>query len=145
MYLQIKNFNLKEEMKKLEHTAKKLFQMIRNIRNTTYELKILNFKIHNVFSAFLLNKVDSDTSLTKTLRVKTKKKEYEISEILRKRKNKKRKEFLISWKGFESENNQWESEQNVKHARRAVAKFKEKVLRREIVLRIKQSNRAVRS
>ena len=96
MYLQIKNFNLKEEMKKLEHTAKKLFQMIRNIRNTTYELKILNFKIHNVFSASLLNKADLSTSLTKILKVKTKEKKYEISEILRERKNIKRKKFLMN-------------------------------------------------
>ena len=145
VYLQIRNLNLKEEMKKLKHTAKESFRVIRNIRNTAYELKISNFKIHNVFSAFLLNKVDSSTFLTKTLRMKTKEKEYEISKILRKRKNMRRKKFLISWKDFKSENNQWESEQNVKHARRAVAKFKEKVLRREIVLRIKQSNRAVRS
>ena len=129
VYLQIRNLNLKEEIKKLEHTAKKSFQMIKNIRNTTYELKILNFKIHNVFSASLLNKANLNTSLTKTLKVKTKEKEYEISKILKERKNMKRKEFLISWKKFESENNQWKSEQNVKHARRAVVKFKEKVLK----------------
>ena len=145
VYLQIRNLNLKEEMKKLRHTAKESFQMIRNIRNTTYELEISNFKIHNVFSAFLLNKADLSTSLTKTLRVKTREKEYEISEILRKRKNMRRKKFLISWKDFESENNQWESEQNVKHARRAVAKFRKKALRKRVVLRVKQSNRAVRS
>ena len=96
VYLQIRNLNLKEEMKKLRHTAKESFRMIRNIRNTTYELKISNFKIHNVFSASLLNKADSSTSLTKTLRMKTKEKEYEISEILKERKNMKRKEFLIS-------------------------------------------------
>ena len=96
VYLQIRNLNLKEEMKKLEHTAKESFRVIRNIRNTAYELKISNFKIHNVFSASLLNTADLDTFLTKTLKMKTKKKEYEISEILRERKNKERKEFLIS-------------------------------------------------
>ena len=132
-------------MKKLEHTAKKSFQMIRNIRNTTYKLKISNFKIHNVFNVSLLNKADSSTSLTKTLKVKTKEKEYKISEVLKERKNMKRKEFLISWKEFESKNNQWELKQNVKHARRAVTKFKEKVLKEEIMLRVKQSNRTVRS
>ena len=76
--------------------------------------------------------------------MKARKKEYEVSEILRERKNIRRKEFLIRWKEFESENNQWELKQNVKHARKAVAKFKEKVLKKEIVLRIKQNNIAVR-
>ena len=83
-------------MKKLKHTAKELFRVIRNIRNTTYKLKILNFKIHNVFSASLLNKADSSTFLTKILEIKAKEKEYEISEILRERKNMKRKKFLIN-------------------------------------------------
>ncbi len=96
IYLQIRNLNLKEKMKKLKHTAKKSFRMIRNIRNTTYKLKISNFKIHNVFNASLLNKTDLSTSLTKILKVKTKEKEYKISEILKERKNIKRKEFLIS-------------------------------------------------
>ena len=71
VYLQIRNLNLKEEMKKLRHTAKESFRVIRNIRNTTYELEISKFKIHNVFSASLLNKADLSTSLTKTLRIKT--------------------------------------------------------------------------
>ena len=96
VYLQIRNLNLKEEIKKLKHTAKESFRMIRNIRNTTYKLEISKFKIHNVFSASLLNKADLSTSLTRTLRIKTRQKEYEINEILRERKYKKRKKFLIS-------------------------------------------------
>ena len=132
-------------MKKLKHTTKKLFWMIKNIRNITYKLEILNFKIHNVFSASLLNRANLSTSLTKILKIKARKKEYKISKILRKRKNMKRKEFLISWKEFESKNNQWELKQNIKHARRTVAKFKEKVLKERIMLRIKQNNRAMKS
>ena len=96
IYLQIRNLNLKEEMKKLKHTTKELFQVIRNIQNTTYKLNISNFKIHNVFNASLLNKADLNTSLTKILKIKTREKEYKISKILSKRKNIKRKEFLIS-------------------------------------------------
>ena len=83
-------------MKKLKHTTKKSFQIIRNIRNTIYKLRISNFKIHNVFSASLLNKADLSTLLTKILKMKIKEKKYEISKILRKRKIKRRKEFLIN-------------------------------------------------
>ena len=96
IYLQIRNLNLKEEMKKLKHTAERSFRVVRNIRNTIYKLKISNFKIHSVFSAFLLDRTDSSTSLTKILKVKIKEKEYEISEILKERKNMRRKKFLIS-------------------------------------------------
>ena len=96
IYLQIRNLNLKEEIKKLKHTTKKSFQIIRNIRNTIYKLKISNFKIHNVFSTFLLSKADLSTFLTKILEMKIREKEYKISEILKERKIEKRKEFLIS-------------------------------------------------
>ena len=93
-------------MKKLRHTTEKLFRIIRNIQNTAYKLDILNFKIHNIFNAFLLKKADECISLTKTLEVKTRKKEYEIREILKERKNKKKKKFLTSQKDFKFENDQ---------------------------------------
>ena len=109
---------MKDEMKKLNHTAENLFKVIRNIRNTTYELNILNFRIYNVFNVSLLNKANERVSLTKTLKIKAREKEYEVREILKERKNKGRKEFLISWKNFKTEDDQWESKQNVKHARK---------------------------
>ena len=87
VYLQTKNLNIKNEMKKLKHTAEDFFKVIRNIRNIVYELNILNFKIHNVFNASLLNKADERVSLTKTLEIKARKKEYKVREILEKRKN----------------------------------------------------------
>ena len=83
-------------MKKLDHTAEDFFKVIRNIRNTTYELYISNFKIHNVFNAFLLDKADERVFLTKTLEIKAREKKYKIRKILKERKNKKKKEFLIS-------------------------------------------------
>ena len=87
---------MKNEIKKLKHTAESFFRVIKNIRNTAYELNILNFKIHNVFNASLLSKTDECVSLTKTLEIKARKKEYEVEKILRERKNKRKKEFLIS-------------------------------------------------
>ena len=96
VYLQTRNLDIKNEMKKLKHTAKDLFRVIRNIRNIAYELNILNFRIHNVFNASLLNKTDERVSLTKTLEIKARKKEYKVKEILEERKNKRKKEFLIS-------------------------------------------------
>ena len=84
---------MKNEMKKLEHTVERV---IRNIQNTAYELNISKFRIHNVFNALLLNKTDKRVSLTKTLEIKARKKEYKVREILKERKKKKKKEFLIS-------------------------------------------------
>ena len=96
IYLQTRNLDIRDEMKKLKHTAESLFKVIRNIRNTVYELDISNFKIHNVFNASLLNKTDKRVSLTKTLEIRARKREYEVREILKERKNKRKKEFLVS-------------------------------------------------
>ena len=96
VYLQTRNLDMKNEMKKLEHTAEDFFRVIRNIRNTVYELNISNFKIHNVFNVSLLNKTDERVSLTKSLEIKARKKKYEVRKILKERKNKRKKKFLIS-------------------------------------------------
>ena len=92
IYLQTRNFDMRNKIKKLKHTAENLFKIIRNIRNTVYELNISNFKIHNVFNASLLNKTDERVSLIKKLKTKARKKEYKVKEILKERKNKRKKE-----------------------------------------------------
>ena len=96
VYLQTKNLNMKNKIKKLKHMTESFFKIIRNIQNTAYKLNISNFRIHNVFNALLLNKIDESVFLTKTLKIKAREKDYEVREILRERKNKKRKEFLIN-------------------------------------------------
>ena len=95
IYVQTKNLKLKDEMKKLRHTAKKSFRVIRNIKNTSYELEISNFSIHQTFYEVLLTRADSSTSLTKSLEAKVRKKEFEVEKVLGKRTRRDKKEFLI--------------------------------------------------
>ena len=96
VYLNIKNLNLKDEMKKLKHTAEELFLIKRNIKNVTYELRISGTKIHKTFNANNLILTNSAISVTKRLKVKNKKKEYEINKILSERKMKERTKFFIN-------------------------------------------------
>ena len=51
--------------------------------------------------------------------------EYEVEDILDERLNKrrKRKEWLVKWKGYPSEENTWEPEQNLKNAKGALDAF----------------------
>ena len=96
VYVQTKNLKLKDEMKKLRHTAEESFRVIRNIKNTFYELEISDFSIHQTFYGALLTKADPSTSLTKSLETKVRKKEFEVEKVLGKRTRRGRKEFLIS-------------------------------------------------
>ena len=96
VYLSIKNLNLKDEMKKLRHTAKGPFLIKRNIKNVAYELRILETKIHKTFNVNSLIMTDLTISITKALKVKNKEKKYEVNKILEKRKVKRRTEFFIN-------------------------------------------------
>ena len=96
MYLNIKNLNLKNKMKKLKHIAKRLFLMKRNIKNVIYELRISEIKIHKTFNANNLILTNSTILIIKKLKVKNKKKKYEINKILSERKIRERTEFFIN-------------------------------------------------
>ena len=96
IYLNIKNLNLKDEMKKLRHTAEKSFLIKRNVKNVVYELRISETKIHKTFNANSLTATDSIISVTKRLRIKNREKEYEVNKILSERKVKERTEFFIN-------------------------------------------------
>ena len=124
-------------MKKLSHTAEGPFLVERNIKNVAYELRIPGTRIHKTFNANSLTKADSAIPLVKGLEVRNKEKEYEVNKILGERKIKGRTEFLINWKGYGPEEDQWEPEQNVKNAKKAVKLFRNKALKGGVVLRIK--------
>ena len=83
-------------MKKLKHTAKGPFLMKRNVKNVTYELRISETKIHRTFNANNLTKANPTIPIVKGLRVKNKKKKYEVNRILSERKTKGRTEFFIN-------------------------------------------------
>ena len=96
MYFNIKNLNLKDEMKRLSHTAEKSFLVKRHVKNVVYELRILKIRIYKTFNANSLTKTDSVISMTKKLEVRNKEKKYEVNKILSERKIRKRTEFLIN-------------------------------------------------
>ena len=83
-------------MKKLKHTTKESFLIKRNIKNVIYELRILKIKIHKIFNVNSLIIINLTISVTKRLKIKNKKKKYEVNKILSERKIKKRTEFFIN-------------------------------------------------
>ena len=96
IYLNIKNLNLKDEMKKLRHTTKESFLMQRNIKNVIYELRISETKIHKTFNANNFIMTDLTISITKNLGIKNREKKYEVNKILKEKKRKEQTEFFIN-------------------------------------------------
>ena len=83
-------------MKKLKHTAKDSFLIKRNIKNVVYELYILEIKIHKTFNVNNLIMINLIILITKRLKVKYKKKKYEVNKILSERKTRKQIKFFIN-------------------------------------------------
>ena len=96
VYLNTKNLNFKDEMKKLKHIAKESFLIKRNIKNVIYELRISETKIHKIFNVNSFIITNSVILITKKLKVKNKEKKYEINKILNERKQRERTEFFIN-------------------------------------------------
>ena len=83
-------------MKKLKHIAKEPFLIKRNIKNVIYELRISGTKIHKTFNVNSFIMTDLIILIAKRLKVKNRKKKYEVNKILSERKIKGRTEFFIN-------------------------------------------------
>ena len=83
-------------MKKLKHTTKESFLIKRNIKNVVYELRILKIKIFKIFNVNSLTITNLIILIAKKLKIKHRKKKYEVNKILNKRKIKNRIKFFIN-------------------------------------------------
>ena len=54
-------------------------------------------------------------------------KEWEVEKILNKRKIRGVEKYLVQWKRFMAENNTWEREEDLEHARELVDEFKGRI------------------
>jgi Chromo (CHRromatin Organisation MOdifier) domain len=107
-----KTFNLKTKRRsqKLDSVKVGPYVVEKKLPNDNYKLKLPErVKIHPVFHISLLSKTSnpestSDEDLTE---------EYEVEKILDKRIKKGVTEYLIRWKGYESEEDTWEPTNNL--------------------------------
>ena len=49
--------------------------------------------------------------------------EYEVEEILDSKLHRRKLKYLVKWKGYGSEENTWEPEENLTHAKRLIEEF----------------------
>ena len=58
--------------------------------------------------------------------------EYEVEEIRRHRKKERRTQFLIHWKGYGNEHDQWMAQTNLQHAKEAIQDYWIQLSRRNL-------------
>lgn len=52
--------------------------------------------------------------------------EWEVEEVLDKRKRRGKVEYLVSWRGYGAEDDTWEPEGNLEHAKELVEEFEKR-------------------
>ena len=113
VYLLWKNIETTRSSRKLDHIKIKSFKIIRNIKNVSFELKLLKSMQwkHLVFHVSLLKPAsDSMSLLDKVLDNYLIKQEdwYEVEKILKNKKIKEQQCYLVKWKHYSSSENIWE-------------------------------------
>jgi Chromo (CHRromatin Organisation MOdifier) domain len=110
------------------------FKVLERVGELAYKLKLpATWTIHPVLSVAHLEKHVVDTFQRSDLVVPElvvghdgeEEEEWEVEDIVHERYNKrrKRKEYLVKWKGFGPENNTWEPESNLANAREVMDRF----------------------
>ena len=126
VYVKTKNIKTKRPSKKLDAKKIRPFQVVRNIKNTSYELKLPEeMRIHNTFHASLLEPSHSDTPEQTEPTPVEPDEEYEVERILEARKvsHGTKREYLVKWKGYTEDENTWEPESNMTNCHDALAEF----------------------
>src|SRR5882762_6761474 len=115
VWLDALNIQMERPVKKLDHKRLGPFPISKVLANNTYELKLpKTMKIHLVFSVVKLIPFHNNDILERIVKeppppiVKAGVEEFEIEETLDSRMRRGKLQYLIHWKGYNSEDNSWE-------------------------------------
>jgi hypothetical protein len=131
----LSTINIRDDINK-HRPAKKLtpkwlgpYQIEEVISPTAYKLKLPNnLQIHPVFHISLLKPYQKDTEFNREQQppptvIIDNQEEYEVEEVLNVKTVKKRRHFLIKWKGYLLHEATWELESNLTHCKDLLNEF----------------------
>ena len=118
IYVLRKNIATSRSNKKFDQIKIESFEIIKNIRDINYKLKLLDqIKIHSVFHKSLLKSTSTKVSILIKLSndyIMNQKNRYQIQKILKESENfeDKRRKYLMKWKDYDKFENTWELRSN---------------------------------
>ncbi|KAF8694673.1 hypothetical protein RHS03_08144, partial [Rhizoctonia solani] len=136
-WLDAKNVNLKTLSPKLTEQQLGPFKVIEKISNQAYQLELPpTMRIHNVFYVGLLSKVKRDKTHAFKNRpppvTVDREEEYEVKGITDAKERDRKWFFQVKWKGYGSEENTWEPQENLKNAGKILKKYKEEMKKKAL-------------
>ena len=130
VWLEARNIQTNWPSKKLDQKRYRLFTIKEKIRQGVYRLELPEgWAIYNVFNEDLLTRCKKAefTSQHKDPApppdIINEEEEYEVEEIRGHRKKGRDTQFLVYWKGYGNEHNQWMIETNLEHAKEAIQDY----------------------
>ncbi|KAF8688056.1 hypothetical protein RHS03_09828, partial [Rhizoctonia solani] len=136
-WLDAKNVNLKTLSPKLTEQRLGPFKVIEKISNRAYCLELPStMRIHNVFYVGLLSKVKRDKKQAIENRpppvTMDGEEEYKVEGITNAKERDGKWFFQVKWKGYGSEENTWEPQENLKNAKKVLRKYEEEMKKKAL-------------
>jgi len=124
VWLESKNIHSNQPSKKLDNKRYRLFRISKDIGSGAFELELPEeWMIYNVFYEDLLTRCvelkfkGQHKKPVPPLMIINEEEEYKVEEVRKYRKQRKRTQYLVYWKGYGDEHNQWIAESGLPHAR----------------------------
>ena len=138
VWLDIKDINTTRPSKKLDVKRTGPFEIVKEVSPVAFELKLpLSWKIHPVFHVSKLRPCIEDIGLhpeqvDDNLRpppdVIDKFEEYEVERIIDHHGSKRRRQYLVKWKGYPDSENTWEPKSNLKHTKEPILQYEKSLI-----------------
>jgi transposase InsO family protein len=130
--LEGENLRTNRPSKKLDHRRFGPFKVDKKIGERAYRLKLpTTWKIHPVFHVSKLlpyHRDDTTTSTPPPPDIVEGEPQQEIEDILDQRTRRGKLQFLVKWRGFPMEENEWKYEHDLEHAKELLDDFKSRPL-----------------
>ncbi|KAF8758925.1 hypothetical protein RHS01_02686 [Rhizoctonia solani] len=136
-WLDAKNVNLKTLSPKLTEQHLGPFKVVEKISNHAYRLELPStMRIHNVFYIGLLSKVKRDDKRAFENQPPPVtidgEEEYKVEGITDAKERNGKWFFRVKWKGYGSEENTWEPQENLKNAKKILEKYKKEMKKKAL-------------
>jgi len=130
VWLENKNIQLNQPSKKLDNEKYGPFKILKDISLEAFQLELLErWVIHNVFNKDLLTQCvelkfkRQHKDPTPLSMIINEEEEYEVEEIRKHRKHGRGTQYLIHWKGYRDEHDQWIVETGLPHAKKVIEDY----------------------
>ena len=130
MWLENKNIQSNQPSKKLDNKRYGLFRIIKDIGLGVFQLELPeSWIIHNVFNEDLLIRCvelkfkGQHKEPAPPPTIINEEEEYEVEEVQKHRKRGRGTQYLVHWKGYGDEYDQWIAEMGLPHAKQAIEDY----------------------